>query len=83
MSTHTGESARRYKLRVNFVGTDAYENDGDALPFRKLIYLANSNERVGDVRQGIKALFTKLYPEDGYVFNTDSESRHYMSPINC
>ncbi|KAJ2260743.1 hypothetical protein GGI01_002790 [Coemansia sp. RSA 376] len=65
MSTHTGESARRYKLRVNFVGIDAYESDGDALPFRKLIYLASATDRVGDVRQGIKALFTKLYPEDG------------------
>ncbi|KAJ2889023.1 hypothetical protein IWW38_004845, partial [Coemansia aciculifera] len=65
MSTQTGKPARRYKLRVNFVGVDAYDNDGGVLPFRKLIYFANANDRVGDVRLGITALFSKLYPEDG------------------
>ncbi|KAJ1998621.1 hypothetical protein GGI04_004922, partial [Coemansia thaxteri] len=65
MATHANEPARRFKLRVNFVGIDAYENEGDVLPFRKLIYIASANDKVGDVRKGVRALFSRLYPEDG------------------
>ncbi|PIA18580.1 hypothetical protein COEREDRAFT_85059 [Coemansia reversa NRRL 1564] len=56
---------RRYKLRVNFVGTDAYDTNDNFLPYRKLIYLANGTEKVGNVRSGIEAMFRELYPEEG------------------
>ncbi|KAJ2703238.1 hypothetical protein H4218_000319 [Coemansia sp. IMI 209128] len=54
----------RYKLRVNFVGVDTYEDNGSIVPFRKLIYLASADELVGHVREGIKALFHRMYPAE-------------------
>ncbi|KAJ1944579.1 hypothetical protein FBU59_002562 [Linderina macrospora] len=67
MEAHLEAIRRRCKLRVNFVGTDEYDNDDRTQPYRKLIYIANSTDRVGDVRKGINSLFAKLYPDDGYV----------------
>ncbi|KAJ2552556.1 hypothetical protein EV175_003265 [Coemansia sp. RSA 1933] len=65
MSQRIEEPRRRYKLRVNFVGIDAYDKDEDILPYRKLIYLAHSNERVGDMRRKIESMFASMNPEDG------------------
>ncbi|KAJ2344981.1 hypothetical protein GGF43_005327, partial [Coemansia sp. RSA 2618] len=60
----TSELRRRYKLRVNFVGADAYDADENVTPYRKLIYLAYATQRIGDVRRGIEAMFEQLYPMD-------------------
>ncbi|KAJ2859416.1 hypothetical protein GGI22_002993, partial [Coemansia erecta] len=65
MAQHVEEPRRRYKLRVNFVGTNAYDKDENVLPYRKLIYLAYSDERVGDVRRKIESMFASMNPEDG------------------
>ncbi|KAJ2303038.1 hypothetical protein IWW55_003128, partial [Coemansia sp. RSA 2706] len=65
MAQLTGETLRRYKLRVNFVGVDAYDAEENVTPYRKLIYLAYATQHVGDVRRGIETMFEKLYPEDG------------------
>ncbi|KAJ2542661.1 hypothetical protein GGF49_002688 [Coemansia sp. RSA 1853] len=64
MAQPNSEPRRRYKLRVNFVGSDAYDADENVRPYRKLIYLAYATQRIGNVRQGIEEMFTKLYPED-------------------
>ncbi|KAJ2129442.1 hypothetical protein GGF48_002426, partial [Coemansia sp. RSA 921] len=64
MAQPNNEPRRRYKLRVNFVGADAYDADENVRPYRKLIYLAYATQRIGNVRQGIEEMFTKLYPED-------------------
>ncbi|KAJ2157089.1 hypothetical protein GGF46_004741, partial [Coemansia sp. RSA 552] len=56
---------QRYKLRVNFVGVDAYDTRENVLPYRKLIYLAYATQHIGEVRRGIEAMFTRLYPDDG------------------
>ncbi|KAJ1946624.1 hypothetical protein GGF37_001060 [Kickxella alabastrina] len=66
MSPRTTSGPRRYKLRVNFVGLDAYDRDENVLPYRKLIYIAYENESIRNVCEGINTLFAKLYPEDGH-----------------
>ncbi|KAJ1788196.1 hypothetical protein LPJ59_005578, partial [Coemansia sp. RSA 2399] len=65
MAQRVEEPRRRYKLRVNFVGANAYDKDENILPYRKLIYLAYSDERVGDVRRKIESMFASMNPEDG------------------
>ncbi|KAJ2507482.1 hypothetical protein H4217_008786 [Coemansia sp. RSA 1939] len=65
MAQHTEVPRRRYKLRVNFVGEDAYDKDENAVPFRRLVYLAQPDERVGDVRGNIESMFARMNPEDG------------------
>ncbi|KAJ1946935.1 hypothetical protein EC988_005479, partial [Linderina pennispora] len=65
MEAHGEAIKRRCKLRVNFVGVDEYDHEGRTQPYRKLIYIANSTDQVGDVRKGINTLFAKLYPDDG------------------
>lgn len=56
----------RYKLRVSFVSTDAYGQDSDIFPYRKLLYLAHSDQQVGQVRQDISRLYHKMHPSDHF-----------------
>ncbi|KAJ1664730.1 hypothetical protein EV178_003801 [Coemansia sp. RSA 1646] len=65
MTQRSEEPRKRFKLRVSFVGTDIYDNDDSVLPYRKLIYLAYSDERVGEVRRKIESMFASMNPEDG------------------
>ncbi|KAJ2900702.1 hypothetical protein IWW38_000376 [Coemansia aciculifera] len=70
MSTQTGKPARRFNLRVYLVDAVAYANDSNVLPFRVLMYLARANDRVGDVRLGLNALFSKHHSKDGQLSAT-------------
>ncbi|KAJ2909658.1 hypothetical protein GGI21_001660, partial [Coemansia aciculifera] len=49
------------------LGADANGRDGYVLPFPTFLYLVGAYDQVGEVRKGINALISCLYPEDGYV----------------
>ncbi|KAJ2896747.1 hypothetical protein IWW38_001935, partial [Coemansia aciculifera] len=61
----TGKRARSFTLRVKIVGADANGRDGYVLPFPTFLYLVGAYDQVGEVRKGINALISCLYPEDG------------------
>ncbi|KAJ2767293.1 hypothetical protein IWQ56_003390, partial [Coemansia nantahalensis] len=66
MTQPNGGTRQRFKLRVSLVGVDAYDSADATMAYRKMIYLAYSGQRVGEVRKGIEAMFARLYPEDGH-----------------